>query len=151
MFAYSSPFFFDFFFLLIGEALTAIIIGALYLNSSCEHEIAKWLIIFGSLCLALWFFEQCYVRSFYSNGVYNLGFVGLLALTTLAIGIFTSVMVFSLPIPPYEGCNETLHISGFVLMILFCVVAGLIVLQTLTSYHTHGYFLRRNDNAVVIV
>ncbi len=146
---------FDFFFLLLGEALACIIIGALYLNSYCENEVAKWLIVFGSLCLALWFFEQMHVRSYggYYTGPGSLGLVGLLALATLAIGIVTSVVVFTLPVPKYDGCHPTLHTGGFALMIIFCVIAGLIVLQVLMRRRTHGVYIdsHRSSGPISVV
>lgn len=141
---------FDFFFLLLGEALACIIIGALYIHDYCHHDLATWLIVFGSLCLALWFFQRGYVDSYwgYYNGNGGIGFVGILALATLAIGIYTSVITFELGIPYCDCCPHTLQMGAFVLMIIFCVVAGLIVLQIVTNYRTKGVFIRQRNVTV---
>lgn len=140
---------FDFFFILFAEAITCIVIGAIYRWSDCSNDLAIWLIVFGSIALALWFFEHLYVYN-YLNGYYDGPlhfFIILLSLATLAIGIVTSVKAFRLGVPSNDTCNHKLHTAGFALMIIFCVISGLIIIQMFFSYRSNKVLLVRRNSS----
>jgi hypothetical protein len=150
----SNVFFFDFFFLLFAHAISCIVIGAIWLHKTCDTDVAKWLIIYGAVALFLWLIEQGHVYSrwgAFGEGPVFRGFGALVALATLALGIVAAVKAFKLGRPSKDTCYHDLHIASFVLMIIFCVVAGLIVLQTILNRRRHGTFVVRNSHTRTVV
>lgn len=143
----------DTFFLLFGLALASIIVGAIYLHKPCSTDVAKWLIIFGSVAMALWLVQQLHVYSWGGryDGTGSSILVLLLTLATIALGIVAAVKAFRLGVPYNDKCHRGLHLGSFILMIIFCVVAGLILLQMLFNRRRHGVLIVQHNRTRSIV